>query len=81
MSEDRLNHPTTDELRALSVGQLAEAELARISAHLGECPECCRSIDQLPVADPLMARLHQSAARREGSRAAPGGLAKRRFRN
>ena len=93
MSEDRLNHPTTDELRALSLGQLAEAELASISAHLGECPECCRRIDQMPVADPLLARLQQSAARREeplvepgpatlgGSRAAPVGLANRRFRN
>ena len=31
MSEAPSNHPTADELRALSLGQLAEAELARVS--------------------------------------------------
>ena len=65
MSEAPLNHPTDEELRALSLGQLAEAELARVSAHLGDCPECCRRIDQLAADDPLLARLQQSAARRE----------------
>jgi anti-sigma factor RsiW len=65
MSEAPLNHPTAEELRALSVGQLTEAELARVSAHLGECPECCRRLDQLAAADPLLARLQQSAARRK----------------
>ena len=52
-SEDPLNHPTAEELRALSLGQLADAELARVSAHLGECPECCRRIDLLASDDPL----------------------------
>jgi hypothetical protein len=65
MSEVPLNHPTPEELRALSLGQLSEAELARVSAHLGECPECCRRIDQLANDDPLLARLQQSAASRE----------------
>ena len=64
MSEAPLNHPTAEELRALSLGRLGEAELARIAAHLGACPECCRRIDQLAAADPLLARLQQSAARR-----------------
>jgi WD40 repeat protein/serine/threonine protein kinase len=65
MSEDPLNHPTAEELRALSLGQLTEAERARVSAHLGDCQECCRRIDQLAADDPLLARLQQSAARRE----------------
>src|SRR6516225_9582151 len=65
MSEAPLNHPTDEELRALSLGQLTEAELARVSAHLGDCPACCRRIDQLPANDPLLARLQQSAASRE----------------
>jgi WD40 repeat protein len=65
MSEAPLNHPSAEELRALSLGQLPEAELARVSAHLGDCPECCRRIDQLADDDPLLARLQQSAARRE----------------
>src|SRR5262249_29843424 len=64
MSEAPLNHPTVEELRALSLGQLTEAELARVSAHLGDCPACCRRIDQLASDDPLLARLQQSAARR-----------------
>ena len=64
MSETPSTHPTADELRALSLGRLAEAELGHVSAHLGACPECCRRIDQLAAADPLLARLQQSAARR-----------------
>jgi eukaryotic-like serine/threonine-protein kinase len=65
MSENAPNHPTADELRALSQGQLEEADLARVSAHLAQCPECCRLIDQLTVADPLLDRLQQNAARTE----------------
>jgi WD40 repeat protein/tRNA A-37 threonylcarbamoyl transferase component Bud32 len=65
MSETPLSHPTAEELRALSLGQLTEAELARVSAHLGECAECCRRLDQLAANDPLLARLQQSAARRK----------------
>src|SRR6516225_1145086 len=65
MSEAPLNHPTDEELRALSLGQLTEAELARVSAHLGDCPACCRRIDQLAADDPLLARLQQSATSRE----------------
>src|SRR5262249_43074025 len=65
MSEAPSNHPTADELRALSLGQLPEAELARLSAHLGACPPCCPRIGQLAAEDPLLARLQQSAASRE----------------
>src|SRR5262249_58387426 len=46
MTEAPLNHPTAEELRALSLGQLTDAELARVSAHLADCPACCRRIDQ-----------------------------------
>jgi anti-sigma factor RsiW len=71
MSEALLNHPTDEELRALSLGQLTEAELARVSAHLGDCPACCRHIDQLAAADPLLSRLQQSAASREETLVTP----------
>jgi WD40 repeat protein/serine/threonine protein kinase len=64
VSEDPLTHPSAEELRALSVGQLGEVDLARVSAHLRDCPECCRYIDELTVVDPLLARLQQSAAGR-----------------
>jgi anti-sigma factor ChrR (cupin superfamily) len=50
MFEDLLTHPTPEELRALSLGQLAEAELDRVCAHLDACPECCRRIDRLAAA-------------------------------
>ena len=74
MCESPLNHPTDEELRALSLGRLGEAELARVSAHLGGCPECCRRIDQLAVADPLLSRLQKSAASSEEMIVAPGQL-------
>ncbi len=66
-----LTHPTAEELRALSLGRLAEAELARVSAHLGDCEECCRRIDQLAAVDPLLARLQRSAARQEETLVSP----------
>src|SRR5262245_5935304 len=65
MTEAPLNHPGDEALRALSLGQLAEAELAPICAHLGDCPACCRRIDQLAPDDRLLARLQQGAASRE----------------
>ena len=63
--EASLNHPADDTLRALSLGQLTEAELARISAHLTECPACCSRIDQLAGDDSLLTRLRRGAAGRE----------------
>src|SRR6516164_9107306 len=63
MSEAPLNHPSAEELWGLSLGQLTEAELARISAHLKDCPECCRRLDELGSNDPLLARLQQSVTR------------------
>src|SRR4051794_26218508 len=65
MTEAAPNHPKVEELRALSLGQLTEAELAPVLAHLGECPACCRRIDELAAADPLLARLQQRAASTE----------------
>ena len=43
MTEVPSNHPGDEALRALSLGQLAEAELDHVSAHLADCPECCRA--------------------------------------
>jgi anti-sigma factor RsiW len=65
MTEAPLHHPGDEALRALSLGQLAEAELAHVSAHLGDCPACCRRIDQLATDDRLLAWLQQGAASRE----------------
>ena len=71
MSQVPSTHPTPEELRALSLGQLVEAELARVSAHLNGCPECCRYIDQLTAVDPLLARLQRSTARRDETLVSP----------
>jgi WD40 repeat protein/serine/threonine protein kinase len=71
MSDAPSTHPTADELCALSLGRLGEAELARVSAHLGDCPECCRRIDELAAADPLLARLQQAAASRDEALVSP----------
>ena len=57
-----MNHLDDKALRALSSGQLTEAELAHASAHLGECPDCCDRIDQLATDDRLLAVLQQTAA-------------------
>ena len=65
MTDASLNHPGDEELRALSIGQLAETELALISAHLADCPACCLRIDQLATDDRLLTRLQQSAANRD----------------
>jgi serine/threonine-protein kinase len=63
--EALVNHPTDDELRSLSAGQLLDEQLARLSAHLADCPGCCRRIDDLGTDDPLLVRLRQSAAPRK----------------
>jgi WD40 repeat protein/serine/threonine protein kinase len=65
MSEAPVNHPTDKELRSLSLGQLTEAELAGLSAHLGDCPACCARIEELGSEDPLLARLQQSATHQD----------------
>jgi len=65
MSDSPLTHPTAEELRALSGGQLRDEELAHISNHLAECPGCCRRLDELGSDDPLLVRLQQVARRED----------------
>jgi formylglycine-generating enzyme required for sulfatase activity/serine/threonine protein kinase len=71
MIETPLNHPADEALRALSLGQLAETELNNVSTHLGNCPACCRRIDQLAIDDRLLARVQQAAASREKAPVSP----------
>jgi WD40 repeat protein len=71
MTDAPLNHPSDEALRALSLGQLTEAELLQMTAHLGDCPACCRRIDHLATDDRLLARLQQSAARPDDVLATP----------
>src|SRR6185312_466274 len=65
MTDAPLEHPGDELLLALSLGQLTGAELAGVSAHLGDCAACCRRIDQLTTDDQLVAQLRHSAASRD----------------
>ncbi|HKB36720.1 MAG TPA: hypothetical protein VKD72_09715 [Gemmataceae bacterium] len=71
MTEAAPNHPTVETLLALSLGQLTDAELAPILAHLGDCPKCCRRIDQLASDDRLLMRLQQRAGSPEEALVSP----------
>src|SRR5262249_40638601 len=62
MTRDSSDHPTAEKLRALSLGQLTEAEETRVCDHLDDCPDCCRRLNQLTPDDPLLVRLQESAA-------------------
>jgi len=74
MTEPPLTHPCDETLRALSLGQLTEADLADVAAHLGDCLECCRRIDQLASVDQLLARLQHGAASRDQELVSPAEL-------
>jgi WD40 repeat protein/tRNA A-37 threonylcarbamoyl transferase component Bud32 len=74
MTEAPFNHPSDERLRALSLGQLTEVDLTHVSAHLGDCPACCRRIDQLGSDDQLLARLQQGAASQEQELVSPAQL-------
>ncbi len=73
-TEAALDHPSDEELRALSLGRLSEAELARVSAHLDDCSACSQRIDQLAEDDHLLARLRQGASNQEDVLISPAQL-------
>lgn len=62
---DESNHPSDDALRALSLGQLGDADLIDVSAHLEGCPGCLDRIELLAADDRLLSRLKQSATRKK----------------
>jgi WD40 repeat protein len=64
MSDLNPTHPSAEELQAFSLGRVAEADLARIAAHLDDCPTCRRRVDGICAQDPLLSRLQ--AADRPG---------------
>jgi WD40 repeat protein/serine/threonine protein kinase len=59
-------HPTPEQLQAFSQGRVGEDELARIAAHLDECPACRGRVDGLSAQDGLLSKLQ--AADRPGGR-------------
>lgn len=80
MNPDSPRHPGDDALRALSAGRLPEPQLGEVALHLGDCPECCRRIDQLGSDDPLLARLREGAAGRDSAAGPAERRAVRAFR-
>jgi WD40 repeat protein/serine/threonine protein kinase len=65
VTEAASDHPGDETLRALFLDRLAEADLARVSAHLDACPACCQRIDQLAQDDHLLARLQQGTSNQD----------------
>ena len=60
MTAVELEHPTGSVLTAYSLGELGEAELAGIDAHLAEC-EVCRQVVEGVAPDTLVALLRSAA--------------------
>jgi WD40 repeat protein len=66
MNEIDPAHPSVEELQAFSLGRVGDDDLARIAAHLDDCPTCRTQVDGLCAQDPLLSRLQ--AAERPGGR-------------
>jgi WD40 repeat protein/serine/threonine protein kinase len=72
MHDAEPSHPSVEQLCAFSLGQVNDAELARISTHLSGCPACCTQLDQLAAQDAtahdaLVSRLQEAAAQPEAA--------------
>src|SRR5262245_11049400 len=65
MPDAEASHPSAEQLRAFSLGQVSDAELASLSAHLAACRACCALLDHLAAQDALLARLQDAAMRTE----------------
>ena len=74
MTEGPLNHPSDEALRALSLGQLTEVQVAEVTGHLGDCSACCLRIDQLATDDRLVTRLQQTVGSAETLPVSPAQL-------
>ena len=60
MPEPDPGHPTAEQLRAFSNGQVEAAEQERVAAHLAGCPVCCAALDDLTPRDALVTRLRDA---------------------
>ena len=61
MPESMPSHLSAEQLRAFSLGQVDDAELAAIAAHLSGCPACCALLDDLTAEDALLSGLREVA--------------------
>jgi WD40 repeat protein/serine/threonine protein kinase len=65
MPESNPSHLSAEQLRAFSLGQVDDAELAAIAAHLSGCPACCAQLEDLTAEDALLSGLREAASRKD----------------
>ena len=63
-------HPTAEQLRAFSHGQVEAAEQERVAAHLAGCAACCAALDDLTPRDALVTRLRDAVGEDQAGREA-----------
>ena len=68
MHDQLADHPTDDELHAFSLGEVSEAELERVAAHVNSCAHCCETINQLAGRDALLIQLRDAVAAENSGR-------------
>ena len=63
-------HPTAEQLRAFSHGQVEAAEQERVAAHLAGCAACCAALDDLTPRDARVTRLRDAVGEDQAGREA-----------
>ena len=70
MPEPDPGHPTAEQLRAFSHGQVEAAEQEQVAAHLAGCAACCAALDDLTPRDALVTRLRDAVGEDQADREA-----------
>jgi serine/threonine-protein kinase len=73
MSNATARHPRSSQLAAFSRGDLNEAEVADIAAHLATCTDCQTAVDTQPD-DPLVALLRKAVSTTSDGSLSPPSL-------
>src|SRR5262245_56340388 len=59
MNIAQTTHPTQEQLEALGLGRLSDAEAAAVEMHVAECSHCARALEGIP-ADSFLAGLREA---------------------
>ena len=57
---EQLAHPTTEQLRAFSLGQLPDQDAEAVETHIGACHPCCETVLGLSSDDTFVALLQEA---------------------
>ena len=60
MPDQPITHPTPEQLRAFSLGQLPDEESDAVENHIGECLPCCETVAGLASGDTFVALLQDA---------------------